>query len=96
MQSVSPANPDTSTASAVVLASKGGECERAARVEISVNDLQEMQNHMRETVDQGMAATSTGKSAQTVPAPYAQAAAPDTNAAHEIEQQQAIAAAADG
>jgi hypothetical protein len=96
VQSVSPANPDTSTASAVVLASKGGECERAARVEISVNDLQEMQNHMRETIDQGMAATSTGKSAPTAPAPYAQAAGPDTNAAHEIEQQQAIAAAADG
>jgi hypothetical protein len=97
VQAVSSANPDTSTASAVVLASKGGECERSARVDISVSDLQEMQNHMRETIDQGMAATSTGKSAPAAPAPYAQAAPPpDNNAAHEIEQQQAIAAAADG
>ena len=39
----------------VVLASKGGnECQRAATVTVAVADLQEMQNHLRETVDQGM------------------------------------------
>jgi hypothetical protein len=56
-----------------------------------------MQNHMRETIDQGMAATSVGRSADTVTPGYAAAAPPpDANAAHEIEQQQQIAAAAEG
>ena len=97
VQVVSGANSGTSTADAVVLASKGGvECERAARVEIALNDLQEMQNHMRETIDQGMASSEAGKKAQTVTAAFAQSAPPpDANAAREIDQQQQIAAAAE-
>jgi hypothetical protein len=98
VQVISAANRETSTAQAVVLASKGGmECERAAQVQIALSDLQEMQNHMRETIDQGMAGTSAGRSAATVTPAYAAAAPPpDANAAREIEQQQQIAAAADG
>jgi hypothetical protein len=73
------------------------ECERAAQVQIALSDLQEMQNHMRETIDQGMAGTSAGRSAATVTPAYAAAAPPpDANAAREIEQQQQIAAAAEG
>src|SRR5262249_2765458 len=95
---VSGAKSASSTADAIVLASKGGvECERSARVEIALNDLQEMQNHMRETIDQGMASTDRGKQAPTVtPAFAATAPPPDANAAREIDQQQQIAAAAEG
>src|SRR5258707_2610723 len=98
VQVVSGPQSSTSTASAVVLASKGGvECGRAAQVEIALTDLQEMQNHMRETIDQGMANTTAGKTAASVtPAYAASAPPPDADAAHEIDQQQQIAAAADG
>ena len=48
--------PDAVQANAIVLASKGGnECAQAASVTVALTDLQEMQNHMRETIDQGMA-----------------------------------------
>jgi len=98
VQVVSGPQSSTSTASAVVLASKGGvECGRAAQVEIALMDLQEIQNHMRETIDQGMANTTAGKTAASVtPAYAASAPPPDADAAHEIDQQQQIAAAADG
>jgi hypothetical protein len=98
VQVVSGPKPSSSTADAVVLASKGGvECERAAQVAIALADLQEMQNHMRETIDQGMASTDAGKKAATVTPAFAAAAPPpDPNAAHEIDQQQQIAAAAEG
>jgi hypothetical protein len=98
VQVVSGPKSSTSTAEAVVLASKGGvECERAAKVEIALNDLQEMQNHMRETIDQGMANTDRGKKAATVTPDFAASAPPpDPNAAREIDQQQQIAAAAEG
>ena len=98
IQVVSQPKTDTSTADAVVLASKAkGECERAAKVEVALNDLQEMQNHMRETIDQGMAHTNAGKKAATVTPAFAAAAPPpDANAAREIDQERQIAAAAEG
>ncbi len=98
VQVVTPPQPANSSADAVVLASKGGgECQRAARVEIALNDLQEMQNHMRETIDQGMANTNAAKKAASVtPAFVASAPPPDPNAAHELDQQQQIAAAIEG
>ena len=98
IQVVSAANPQTSSAQAVVLASKGGvECARAAQVDVALTDLQEMQNHMRETIDQGMAATNTGKSAPSVtPAFVAAAPPPDENAKSEIDKQAQLAAAVEG
>ena len=52
----SPGPPDDGQVNAIVLASKGGnECARSDTVAIALTDLQEMQNHMRETIDQGMA-----------------------------------------
>jgi hypothetical protein len=98
VQVVSAPQPASGGADAVVLASKGGgECERAARVEIALNDLQEMQNHMRETIDQGMATTNAAKKSTSVtPAFVASAPPPDPNAAHELDQQQQIAAAVEG
>jgi hypothetical protein len=95
---VSPAKADTSTVDAVVLASKGGnECERSARVQIALNDVQEMQNHMREAIDQGLANTNAAKSVPATTPAFAEAGPPaDPNAAQEIEREHELAAAADG
>jgi hypothetical protein len=47
--------PDAQSATLAVLASKGGkECPKGDTVSVALGDLQDMQNHMRETVDQGM------------------------------------------
>jgi hypothetical protein len=92
---------DATAADVVVLSSKGGtECQKAATVTVAINDLQEMQNHMRETIDQGLQELQTkqGKGglpilppsaqAPTTPALYAAAAPPaDSNVAAEIQQQ---------
>ena len=49
------ATPDAQAATLAVLASKGGkECPRGDTVSVALTDLQDMQNHMRETIDQGM------------------------------------------
>jgi len=99
VQVISAPKPTTGTAEAVVLASRGGgtKCEQAAQIDIALTDLQEMQNHMRETIDQGLANTRAGRSAPTAtPAYAASAPPPDPNAANEIQQQQQIAALAEG
>ncbi len=47
--------PDATSVNLAVLASKGGrECPRGDTVAVSLQDLQDMQNHMRQTIDQGM------------------------------------------
>jgi hypothetical protein len=53
---VSTAPPPTATvATATVLSSKGGaECPISSTVSVALTDLQDMQNHVRETIDQGM------------------------------------------
>ena len=53
---LSPGNaPDATNISLAVLASKGGkECAKGDTVLVALTDLQDMQNHMRETIDQGM------------------------------------------
>ena len=92
---------DATTANLVVLSSKGTpECQISLTVAVQLTDLQEMQNHMRETIDQGLqdlqSKQGTGglpaapPSAQAAPAPAAYAAAappPDPNAAADIQQQ---------
>ncbi len=46
---------DANAATATMLCSKGGkECPKSAQVQVPFTDLQEMQNHMRETIDQGL------------------------------------------
>jgi hypothetical protein len=46
---------DATTASLFILASKGGnECAKADTVTVQLTDLQEMQNHLRESIDQGL------------------------------------------
>jgi len=95
---VSAPKVDTGTADVVVLWSKGGvECQPSSQVQIALTDLQEMQNHMRATIDQAMASTKAGRSATSVPASYASAAPPpDPNAGQEIDQQKQLAAAVEG
>ena len=55
LQLKTPPAADATAANLVVLSSKGGvECRQMATVSVSLEDLQEMQNHMRETVDLGL------------------------------------------
>ena len=91
---------DATTANLVVLSSKGTpECQIALTVQVSLTDLQEMQNQMRETIDQGLQELQSKQgtdglpaappSAQGAPAPAQYAAIappPDPNAASEIAQ----------
>jgi hypothetical protein len=93
--------PDAKAADLVVLSAKGGqECQKQAVVSIALEDLQEMQNHMRETIDQGLQelqakqgkgglpAVPSTIQVQPTPAVYASIAPPpDPNAASEIQQQ---------
>jgi hypothetical protein len=94
VQILSAADAESGTAPAVVLSSKGGtECAQAAKVDIAVSDLQEMQNHMRATIDQGLANTPRTPAEPTVTPAFAQAAPPpDADAKSEIEKQKTIAA----
>ncbi len=93
--------PDAANASLVVLASKGGqECAKSTNVSVTLNDLQDMQNYMRETIDQGLGEmhSKQGKGglpaeplsarAEMTIAPFAQVAPPpEPNCANEIAQQ---------
>jgi hypothetical protein len=97
--SAPPANATAATAT--VLCSKGGnECGKNAQVQIAFADLQEMQNHMRETIDQGLgdlqskqgqgglpAAPPSAKAPPTQAAFVAAAPAPEQNVAADIKQE---------
>jgi hypothetical protein len=55
LQLVALPQEEASAASVVVLSSKGGnECRQGIVVSVSIGDLVDMQNHMRETIDQGL------------------------------------------
>jgi hypothetical protein len=96
-----PQPADATAVNLTVLASKGGqECAKQDTVSVAVVDLQEMQNHMRQTIDQGLQELQSKQgsggipalppSAQGQPAPAQYAAVappPDPNAAAEIQQQ---------
>ena len=85
----------------VVLSSKGGqECQKQAVVSVTYEDLQEMQNHMRETIDQGLQELQAKQGKGGIPAAPSSALAqpssalyatiapvPDPNAATKIQQQ---------
>ncbi len=105
LQMTTPPPPDATSANLVVLSSKGGrECAKSATVQVSLNDLQDMQNHMRETIDQGMQELQTKQgsgglpaappSARTAPVDVGftkEAPPPDPNGAAEVNQQLAEA-----
>ena len=94
VQILSAADAESGTAPGIVLSSKGGvECAQSAKVDIAISDLQEMQNHMRAAIDQGLANTPRGATEPTVTAAFAPAAPPpDADAKSEIEKQKTIAA----
>jgi hypothetical protein len=85
------------TADTVVLASKGQDCRRGSVVSVQLQDLQEMQNHMRETMDQGLADLQSRQgqgglpamppaAAGTVDSPLAAQVTPDQNVAADLSQ----------
>lgn len=101
LQLAGPPPADATAANLVMLSSKGGqECRRGVTVSVNIPDLQEMQNHMRETIDQGMADMQAKQGKGGLPAIPASAAGapvkaaftagapgPDANAATEISQE---------
>jgi hypothetical protein len=77
----SPA-PNATAANAIVLASKGQDCAKGSSVQVAFEDLQEMQNHMRETVDQGLAELQKKQGTGGLPALPPAANAPPTEAGY--------------
>ncbi|MBZ5611889.1 MAG: hypothetical protein LAP38_26815 [Acidobacteriia bacterium] len=90
---------DSQVAYLRVLASKGGDCARGSIVAVSLQDLQEMQNHMREVIDQGLVDLRSRQGQAGIPAappaalrgqiqaPYADAAPPpDPNGVDVLSQ----------
>ena len=96
---------EATAADLMVLSSKGGqECHKGAKVSIAIADLQDMQNHMRETIDAGLGdlqqkggqgglpTVPASAKAPPVKAEFAAVAPPpDPNAAAEINGQVAEA-----
>jgi len=96
-----PQPADATSVDLLVLASKGGqECAKQDTVSVAVGDLQEMQNHMRATIDQGLQELQSKQGTGGIPAlppsakgqpaeaQYAAVAPPpDPNAGTEIQQQ---------
>ena len=106
---VAPSAPDATTVNLMVLSSKGKhECAKSDTVTVALADLQEMQNHLRENIDQGLQELQTKQgrgglppappSAQSPPVNAAlthDAPPPDPNAAAEVNQQLADASEAE-
>ena len=105
LELTSPPPADSPVAQLIVLASKGGnECHRSDSVNVALTDLQEMQNHMRERIDQGLEELQAKQGQSGLPAapPSAmgkpvdaafaqQAPPPEANGAADINQQLAAA-----
>ena len=82
LQLKGPPAAGATAATLVVLSSKGGpECKGGATVTVQVADLQDMQNHMRETIDQGMSELQTKQGKGGLPTLPASAAAQPVKAA---------------
>ena len=92
-------SPNATFANVQVLASKGQDCQAGKLVPVQLADLQDMQNHMRENLDQGLADLQA-KQGQgglpaidaslrtTTPSPIAaDAPPPEVNVAGELQQQ---------
>jgi hypothetical protein len=100
LQLRTPPAPTATEANLVVLASKGGqECAKSSIVTVAMDDLQDLQNHMRQTIDEGLGEVQKqeGKglpkapasaAAPVVKATYIQAAPPaEINISVELAQQ---------
>jgi hypothetical protein len=85
------------TANVVVLASKAMDCRRGSIASVPIQELQEMQNNMRATIDQGLADFQAGHGKSGLPAlppssmgvvnaSFAPSVTPDANIATELTQ----------
>src|ERR1022692_3059602 len=80
--------PDAQAATLAVLASKGGkECSKGDTVSVALQDLQDMQNHMRETIDQGMQELQKKQGQGGLPAAAAPPPPPESEVAAQIKEQ---------
>jgi hypothetical protein len=92
--------PGVEYANVRVLSSRGGGCAAGRTVSVSLQDILEMQNHLRETIDRGLGELQSRAGRGGMPAPPAQAMggtipsplasavpAADANAASELSQQ---------
>jgi hypothetical protein len=70
------AHPDLSSIHLAVLASKGNDCSRGSVVFVSVADLQDMQNHMREMIDDGLEKLQSAQGQNAIPPAPQEAAQP--------------------
>ena len=86
---------DATTADVTILASRGQDCPKGARAAVPLQDLQEMQNHMQETIERGLGDLQArqGQSglpalpqgaAGTIDTPLAAEARPDSNVGGEL------------
>ena len=105
LQLSTPPPPNATEVSLSVLSSKGGpECTKSDVVTVAVADLQEIQNHMRESIDRGLSELRDKQGKGGLPVAPPSAAAPPTtvafaqiapppnpNDAAEIDQQLAAA-----
>jgi hypothetical protein len=92
-----PLPPEATEASLVVLASKPQECVKGSSVSVPLTDLQEMQNHMRATIDAGLGEMQGARGLPPIPqsakampmaAPFAATAPPpDPTAGSQVAQQ---------
>lgn len=84
IQTTEPPAADDTEARVIVIASKGGhDCHRGDVVSVPVEQLQEMQNHMREVIDQGLGELQATQTKGTLPPapPAAYATTPPTPSA---------------
>jgi hypothetical protein len=81
LQLLKPIQPGAPAADLSVLATKGQDCAKGSVVQVQVADLQDMQNHMRETLDQGLAQLQQQQGQGGIPAaPPAATVAPQQTA----------------
>ena len=71
-----PVASDAIAANLMVLASKGSDCRKGATVTVGLVDLQEMQNHMRATIDHGLGELQSKQGKGGMPAAPPDAAKP--------------------
>ena len=101
LQLTTAPGPQDATANVTVMASKGGkDCQRGVQVAVGIDELQEMDNHLREQVDAGLQELAAQQGKNGLPAAPAAAMAapseaaiaqvappPDPNGAQELAQQ---------
>ena len=81
LQLAVPQPQDATSAQLMVMSSKGGnDCKKMAVVSVPLDSLQEMQNHMRETMDQGLAELQAKQGTGGLPAAPPSATAPPVTA----------------